>query len=60
MFCIVVPPSTVNVEVTVDEAARKPPNRLNVAVVVAPAAVTVFKLGVAVVGQFVPFARQTD
>lgn len=51
---------TVKVEVTVDEAATKPPNRLKVAVVVAPIAVTCARDGVpAVAGQPTPFAKHT-
>lgn len=53
-------PITVNVEVTVDDAVTKPPNRFKVAVVVAPIAVTCARDGVpAVAGQPTPFAKHT-
>ena len=59
--CKEVLPSTVKVEVTVEEAATKPPNKLKVAVVVAPTEVICDRLGVAEpAGQLVPFERQTD
>jgi hypothetical protein len=54
-----VAPSTVKVEVTVDEDVIKPPSKYNSLVVVAPVLLTVCKLGVVPEGQFVPSDKHT-
>ena len=50
-----------SVDVTVDEAARKPPKRERVFVVSAPLLVMIWRVAVVAAspGQFVPFARHT-
>jgi hypothetical protein len=61
-FCRLVFPSTVNVLVTVLDAATNPPNKLNVEVALDPRAVTVARVSVSAsryAGQLVPVLRHT-
>jgi hypothetical protein len=61
-FCNEVSPRTVNVLVTVLDAATNPPNKLNVEVALEPRAVTVARVSVSAnkyAGQFVPVERHT-